>query len=228
MEKVVVLCYNIQKFYGEFNMNREIANALSRYFRILYKINQNLLILCGDDIFYRDWDREGAILDMTQDIAKIVPIKFKSEILILEKQDGLLEFKKDLPFLMSDYEGVFSNNYELLVTIKKIRNKCEHKMHRAFSTSSCSSSWDAEHLFEVEHHGKIEEVGVSVKDLVNLIKDLNTLFSKLQEEVITYAKNDGLTDHPYYAKLRRFSFDDFNKIYESEVLQVVGRVMIDF
>lgn len=209
-------------------MNKDIANALSRYFKTLYGINQNLLILCGDDIFFGKWDSEWAILDMTQDIAKIMPIKFEKEKLILVKQDGLLEFKKDLSFLMSDYEGILSNNYEILATVKKIRNKCEHKMHQTFSTSSCFSSTDAEYFFLVEHYGKKETVGVAVKDLVNLIKDLNTLFSKLQEEVITYAKNDGLTDHPYYAKLRRFSFDDFNKIYESEILQIVGRLMVDF
>ncbi len=34
--------------------------------------------------------------------------------------------------------------------------------------------------------------------------------------------------HPYYRRLLRYTFTDFNKVYESNVLSIIGKAMFPF
>jgi hypothetical protein len=60
------------------------------------------------------------------------------------------------------------------------------------------------------------------------VKDLNVLFSKMQAEAIQYAEEHQKTEYQYYKKITRFDFCDFNKIYESNISDIIGKLMLPF
>lgn len=68
-------------------MNVTVANALSGYFETLYKMNQRLVKLCGIDIMNDNNTGEDIILDLIQDIPRVIPYSVK-------KGSGKLEYKK--------------------------------------------------------------------------------------------------------------------------------------
>ena len=43
-----------------------------------------------------------------------------------------------------------------------------------------------------------------------------------------YISDEDKLNHPYYNRITRFDFENFNIIYNSELLWVVGNCMIDF
>lgn len=54
-------------------MTKEIANALFGYFETLYNLNQKLVKLCGIDVINDFESGEKDILDMIQDVPRIIP-----------------------------------------------------------------------------------------------------------------------------------------------------------
>ena len=69
-------------------------------------------------------------------------------------------------------------------------------------------------------------------DLMNLRRDFpnypNLVFAKLQHAVDMFAGKNNLADHPYYWKLVRYNFSDFNNIYECDLLRTFGKAMLPF
>ena len=54
-------------------MDIEIANSLFGYFETLYKLNQKLIKLCGTDVIEKYEHSHKAILDIIQDIPRLIP-----------------------------------------------------------------------------------------------------------------------------------------------------------
>lgn len=136
-------------------MNTKIANSLSGYIETLYIMNQKLIKLCGIDIIDKYEHSYKLLLDIIQDIHRVIPYKFNfdSNKIELEQKGGLLEYKNDINYLNKEYQELLNNNYDFLDKIRVIRNKYEHKMHdvkRKSSGSGSTSYFD----FEFDVSGK--------------------------------------------------------------------------
>lgn len=123
-------------------MNVKIANALFGYFETLYYINQKLIKLCGVDVTNCFETSEYEILDIIQNIPRIIPYcwNYEKKQLEYKKSNGLLEFSDNISYLKSEYDEILSNNYNFLNDIRLIRNKYQHKMHDINHKSSGSGS----------------------------------------------------------------------------------------
>lgn len=205
----------------------EIANALFGYFETLYNLNQKLVKLCGIDVIDDFESGEKEILDIIQDVPRIIPYSFnkKTQTLILKDRDGLLEYKDNISYLKEDYEKILSDNYEFLDKIRKIRNKYEHKMHGVKHKSSGSGSFS---LFDYTFMVGDESMEITAGSFIKLIKSVNNLFSKIVLDISKYAYENKKEDYLYYRRITRFDFKDFNKIYDNDILRIVRKIMKKF
>lgn len=208
-------------------MNIEIINALFNYLKTLYELNQKLIKLCGIDIIVRLEDGQTEIIDIIQNVPRLVPYsKDKANNkLYLDDNDGLLEFKNELAYLKSDYLKILNDHYDTLEKVKLIRNKYEHKIHKIKFTSANSGSSDYfGFLFSIGN----EDIRLQSAELISLVKDLNILFSKIIDNIKQFANDEEKSNHPYYMRIFRFDFSNFNKIYDSEIIRIIGESMYDF
>ena len=205
----------------------EIANALFGYLETLYNLNQKLVKLCGIDVIDDFESGEKEILDIIQDVPRIIPYSFnkKTQTLILKDRDGLLEYKDNISYLKEDYEKILSDNYEFLDKIRKIRNKYEHKMHGVKHKSSGSGSFS---LFDYTFMVGDESMEITAGSFIKLIKSVNNLFSKIVLDISKYAYENKKEDYLYYRRITRFDFKNFNKIYDNDILRIVGKIMKKF
>lgn len=205
----------------------EIANALFGYLETLYNLNQKLVKLCGIDVIDDFESGEKEILDIIQDVPRIIPYSFnkKTQTLILKDRDGLLEYKDNISYLKEDYEKILSDNYEFLDKIRKIRNKYEHKMHGVKHKSSGSGSFS---LFDYTFMVGDESMEITAGSFIKLIKSVNNLFSKIVLDISKYAYENKKEDYLYYRRITRFDFKYFNKIYDNDILRIVGKIMKKF
>lgn len=60
------------------------------------------------------------------------------------------------------------------------------------------------------------------------IKKLNELFSLIVSDIKKYSCENGKDDYSYYTRLCRFDFKDFNKIYNSKLLWIFDKIMLDY
>lgn len=208
-------------------MTIEVANGLYRYFETLYYLNRQLIILCGVDVLDNIGQYEKYIEEVIQAIPRLVPYQYdkKTANHKLVYTDGLLEFSSEIDFLKNDYEEIFDSNKTLLVQIKKLRNKLEHKMHGATIKASSAGSVS---LFEIVYKIDDDYIDFSILDIIELIKSINLVFAKLQHAVDMFAGKNNLADRPYYWKLVRYNFSDFNNIYECDLLRTFGKAMLPF
>lgn len=208
-------------------MTEEIVSALSGYIQVLYELNQKLIKLCGTSISRKYEYSHKEILDIVQEIPRVIPYEYnkKKKCLELVDKNGLLEYKKSINYLESKYLEILDDNRSFLDNVRKIRNKYEHKMHdvkRITSISGNTSYFE----FEFEVDGKV--IVIEAKDFIKVIKKLNSLFSLIVKEIVEYVKENEKEDNPYYRRLSRFDFEEFNKIYESGLLRTFGKLMLDF
>lgn len=206
-------------------MNIEIANSLSGYIETLYKLNQKLIKLCGTNVSIKYEFSHKEILDILQDIPRLVPYSCVDDVLQCINSNGLLEYRGEISYLSTDYNEILKDNYEILDKIRKIRNKYEHKMHEIKRRSSISGKYS---YFEFVFKVKDEIIKIEAKELINLIKQINVLFAKLIKDIKKYISDEDKLNHPYYNRITRFDFENFNIIYNSELLWIVGNCMIDF
>lgn len=208
-------------------MTVEIANALFGYLETLYTMNQKLVKLCGIDVIDDFENGEKEILDMIQDIPRIIPYSFniKKQALVLKEKDGLLEYQDSILYLKEDYEKILSDNYKFLDKIRKIRNKYEHKMHGVKHKASGSGSLS---LFDYTFMIESESIEITAGEFIKLIKLVNNLFSKIVCDISKYAYENKKEDYLYYRRITRFDFTNFNKIYDNDILRIVGKIMKKF
>lgn len=203
------------------------ANALYRYFESLYGLNQNLIVLCGTDVFDHKGEQERRIDEAIMAIPRLVPYGFnkKTGAYEIEKADGLMKFSDDILFLEADYESILQKHKDFLEKAKKVRNKLEHEMHGARIVASSSGTTS---LFSVTYEVAENEIELRAAEIIAFVKDMNVLFSKIQELVKESACEHKYHDHPYYWRLIRYDYADFNKIFESNLLHIFGRALLPF
>ena len=209
-------------------MNIEIANAMYGYFETLYVINQNLIRLCGAEIFYyRFSDFKKLTLDIIQDIPRLIPYSYdnKKQGLILDNSNGLLEYQAEIQYIKQDYQNILDKYKKTLNKIRKIRNKYEHKMHDVRYQSSGTGTMS---LFDIEFKVNNEFIKIYAGELIKLIKEVNILFSKIAQEISVFAYQNGKEGYAYYERICRIDFKDFNEIYESDILRKIGKIMNKF
>ena len=203
------------------------ANALFRYFETLYGLNQNLIVLCGTDVFDHQGEQERRIDELMMAVPRLVPYSFKKKTATyeIETADGLMKFSDDIPFLSVDYKSILQKHKDFLTKTKKVRNKLEHEMHGARIVASSSGTTS---MFSVTYEVAEDEIDLRAAEIIAFVKDMNILFSKIQELVHISAKAHKYDDHPYYRRLVRFGYADFNKIYESNLLHILGKALLPF
>ncbi len=208
-------------------MTVEAANALFRYFESLYTLNQNLIVLCGVDVLDHRGQYEQRIDDIVMAIPRLVPYVFnkKNGSYEISQNDGLVKFSNDIPFIIADYSSILQNHTTFLKKIKKVRNKLEHEMHGARIVASMSSNSS---LFSVTYEVADYEIDIKASEIIAFTKDINTMFSKIQVLVDQFACINGHESHPYYERLVRYQFTEFNKIYESNLLRTFGKALLPF
>lgn len=210
-------------------MNLIVANALSGYFEILYEMNQKFILLCGADIMSSSGTK--LMFDIIQNIPRMIPFQYDKRIskLALCDKNGLLEFEKEIDFLKDDYCSLLKENYDFIDKARKIRNKCEHKMH-AVRDIAASSRDDlfSEYEIEIIYNDRMESVTISYNEFAKLLKQLNLMYSKLQKEVLKFARKEVKEIYLYYRRISRFDFVDFNRIIDSNIIQYIGKVMLDY
>ncbi|WMJ24089.1 hypothetical protein RBG61_05310 [Paludicola sp. MB14-C6] len=209
-------------------MKIEVANSLSGYIETLYILNKKLIKLCGSDYYTPDYEFDSkAILDIIQDIPRLIPYSKSKDGKKLEykNRDGLLEYSNDIDYLKNDYDEILKNNYDFLDKIKDVRNKYEHKLHDIQLLSYGGGS-----LIIFEFILKIEDkiIKIDSDNLIKLIKQLNKLFSKIIIDIKACAEANNKQEYPYYKKISRFDFNDFNLIYESDLLRKIGKALYNF
>lgn len=205
------------------------TNALFGYFEELYGLNQDVIVLCGTNVFDLLEKREHTQrMDRVMiTIPRLIPYKYDrgSKLYEISNTDGLMNFSEDIPFLAESYESIFQNHKDFLIKAKNIRNKLEHAIHNARiigtgSTPSC--------LFRITYNVGKEQIDVKANEIISFVKDLNVLFSKIQSEVIQYVRENPQNAHRYYIRITRYDFCNFNKIYESDMLSIIGKAMLPF
>lgn len=208
-------------------MTRKVANALYRYFEALYDFNRNLITLCGVDVLDNAGYYEKYVEEIIHVVPQLIPYAFNRTVnkYEIDASDGLLEFSEELPFLKCDYVSILQEHYDLLVRIKKIRNKFEHRMHGANIVASGSGSIS---LFDVTYEIGNQDIDLKASELIALVEDINGLFSKIQQKMDKYVYNQKEEWHPYFCRLMRYDFSDFNKIYESGMLRTFGKMLLPF
>ncbi|MBQ7035333.1 MAG: hypothetical protein IJN34_06320 [Clostridia bacterium] len=213
-------------------MNTKIANALSIYFSTLYELNKHIFALCGKCKEDYRFDSYKSVLDIIQDIPRLIPFCYdkKKQMVVLSNRNGLLEFQSEIDFLKPEYTSMVERHYDFIEKVRKIRNKAEHKMHAVINTAYGNGStclFDYEFNIE-EGSNNLTTVLVEAEELIRLVRDLNILFSKIQNQVKSFAVEANKTGYPYYERLCRFDFVDFNKIYDSNLLIEIGNLFVDF
>lgn len=208
-------------------MNVEIANAMYGYLETLYVMNQKLLKLCGTDVIDDFENNSKVVLDIIQDIPRLVPYSYnnKKKILEYDERNGLLEFKNDIEYLVEEYDKILKENYDFLNDVRKIRNKYEHKMHGVKHISSGSGSHC---LFDFSFKVAEENIQVKAGRIIKLVKSLNILFSKIVYDISKYAYSNKKDDYLYYRRITRFNFTDFNDLYDSNLIRKIGKAMNNF
>ena len=208
-------------------MNLKIASALYGYFETMYIMNQRLIQLCGYNIMACDELPTKVLLDIIQDLPRVIPYEWshREQKLVLSTKNGLLEFQDDLPYLRNSYEDILSKHYDFLDIVRKIRNKYEHRMHDIDWLGTVGSPFS---FFDVQFNVNGDYFNVHGLELIALVKDLNILFSTLSTDVQKCANATNLASYPYNQKLSRFDYVDFNEIYGSPLLPKIGNILYPF
>ena len=203
------------------------ANALFRYFEALYNLNQNLMVLCGTDVYDHQGEQERRIDEVLMAIPRLVPYGYNKKVGKYEiiNTDGLLRFSDDISFLREDYEKLFQKHRGFLEKAVKVRNKLEHEMHGARVVASSSGTTS---LFSLTYEVAENDIDMRADEIIACVKEINFLFSKIQALVHESARKHSYGDHPYYRRLVRCDYSDFNKIYESNLLHILGKTLLPF
>lgn len=205
-------------------MKKDTINALYRYFEALYELNQNLIVLCGIDVIDNRGQYEKRLEDVIQVIPRLVPYQYnkRSSQYELDSKSGLMKFSNDIQYLASEYSAILRKHENFLERTKRIRNKLEHEMHGASIVASESGTTM---LFRITYNVNGDKVDLCAEEMIMFAKDLNSLFERIQNDIDSIGS---VECNSYIMKLNRFTFTDFNKVYESDLLRIFGKAMLPF
>ena len=208
-------------------MNEIIAGALYSYFETLYNLNRNLITFCGVYGSGDSWTYHKYIHDVICDIPRLIPYacsRSKHQY-TLASRDGLLEYTDELPYLLDGYESILLRHYCFLERLKLVRNKFEHRMHDVTLTQAGSGSCI---IFDLLYEIAGKPLKLNAHEFIACAKDLNILFSKIQNDLGKYAYQENKNASLYCQRLLRYDFEDFNKIYDSGLLRSIGKAFLPF
>ena len=208
-------------------MNNKIANALFSYFETLYDLDCNIITLCGLSGAENYGRAMKLINDSVYAIPRLVPYKYNKakEQYVICSNDGLLEYASEMPFLGEDYNYLLEHHLGFLSKVIKIRNKLEHKMHAAELKAVGSGSMI---IFEFEYSIDGVECQIYANEMIGFIDDLNRMFSRIQELLSEYVYKEGKEHYLYYTRLLRYDFLNFNRIYNCDLLRIIGKTLLPF
>jgi hypothetical protein len=209
-------------------MNLEIVNNIFGYLKTLYSINKNILQLCGIDVIYDEYgELQKLTLDCIRDIPRVIPYSYdySTNKLLYKSTDGLLEYQTDITYLKDSYDNILQSNYDFLDKVRIVRNKFEHKMHDIKYGSSGSGT---QCLFDIKFNVNNKDISLSASEFIRLMKDLNTLFSKIVKDIEKWCYDNNKIEYRYYQKIARFDFEYFNSIFDSNILRKIGTIMYEF
>ena len=83
-------------------------------------------------------------------------------------------------------------------------------------------------IYTVNFMVENESIEITAGSFIKLIKSVNNLFSKIVCDIRKYAYENKKDDYLYYRRIIRFDFTDFNKIYDNDILRIVGKIMKKF
>ena len=203
-------------------MSPTIINSIYKYIEVLYENNQKLIKLFGINSLYAITDGSKDILNLIQDIPRLIPYSYSKEDnkLYLINNDGLLQYEKEMPDLKKHYKKIIEENEECLKKVKRIRNKYEHILHNV-ELQSCfkeNNIW-FEYRFEIEN----KKCCIDSKELIQLFEDLNILYNGLISKMLEYVYKNELNNT--YGFLEKVNLLGFNKLYESEILYEIGKAI---
>ena len=178
-------------------------------------------------MFDHKGEQERRIDEVIIAVPRLVPYGFdkKTGAYKIEKADGLMKFSDDIVFLEAEYESILQKHKVFLEKAKKVRNKLEHEMHGARIVASSSGTTS---MFSVTYEVAENEIELHAVEIIDFAKDMNVLFSKIQELMMQFAREHKCGDHPYYWRLIRYDYADFNKIFESKLLHIFGKALLPF
>lgn len=55
---------------------------------------------------------ENKVLEIIQDVPRIIPYRKSNGKLFIDKADGLIEFSDKLTYIQSEYKKILKNNYK--------------------------------------------------------------------------------------------------------------------
>lgn len=205
------------------------VDGIRIYCETLLEVNKQILKLVAMDCIDSNGNMEKIFIDISQNIIRLVPcnIPRNTHDVVLNINEGILDFIFELEFLKSDYEIMFSNNKETLYKIKFIRNKTEHIPHmlRARSSGSGNTSF-SDIKFEFEE----EKVKIDSKSIIKIVIELNSIFKKIISRLNTYrySLDEKHHDHPYFKKYGELNFERFNVILNSDSLYDISKIIQEF
>ena len=209
-------------------MNDKIISAVDGYFETLYDLNRNLITFCGTHAFKDDrWKYHRHIQEIICAIPQIVPYVHQksSDKYVISEKDGLSEFSDEICFLREGYNTILKDHTDFLVRIKELRNKYEHQMH---CVEFRSTGGGTNQLFYLVYRTPKGTTTLYSNEFIDLVKDINVLFSEIQKEIHEYVYIRAQQYDPYCQRLLRYDFSDFNKIYDSSILHIVGKAFLPF
>ena len=82
--------------------------------------------------------------------------------------------------------------------------------------------------FDMTYEVGDQKIELTASEIIRFTKAINCTFSRIQKLIDTFAYENGKSDHPYYRRLIRYDFCDFNKILDSDILPIVGKSLFPF
>ena len=202
------------------------VGKLYRYFECLYIVNQKLIMLSSADAIRNREKATQLSISICSNIMRIIPCVTdkKTKKIKLDKKSGIIKFKNDIDYLLDSFKKIISKHEKIIISIKAIRNKYEHSIHNLEYDSSYSGSGQ---YYTITFNTGKNKYEISSKQLINLVKDLNNIFSKIVKTI------SSLRDNPeanilFSEKLITFDYLEFNKIFESDLLKIIGKFQYDF
>lgn len=205
-------------------MNENIQNAVYPYFNVLNELNKELLIMCGLNAYDSPLRIDQLFYSVMSMIYRLVPFK-KNEKLVINPNDGLLDFKTDFVWLEAEFISLLDSHYCVIDSIRMIRNKFEHKMHDGRSTSYLSGT---DLLFSVDFEVEDNKTKINLHDLIDITKKLNIIYGRIMLELKSSIDAKVLTG-PYFERLFKRNFNHYTEIFNLnyKTLQIIGRIFVD-
>lgn len=204
-----------------------MRNGFNIYYGVLYDTNKMFIKLLGlSTSVYDKADKvEELFLKISQNICWLMPCRInrnKRDVELCE-DDGILDFKNEIPYLLEDYSNIFNDSKDAIYTIKKLRNKVEHQIHK-IDIPIIASSTNPDSL-EILINISDEKYNLKAGQLKILLIGLNKIFDKMIKDIIILSEALDKKDHPFVVKYTSRKFEEFNDIINSNVILQVGRII---